>query len=244
MLHQELLFNIIGGKPVPNLFVYPKPWYRDGAMTAMCLKVTGNLDTIRDWVLGLREPYDRNNAGETETDNLGQALPDLAGVRPAPSVGREGSPRIAPLRSCGPGGKYLKGRSDFGFHPAYQTKWAKYGLRALGLPDPYVVPRLQDSYSALFWMGFPRHVSPRPRCRPSLYPYLNWASDHFHGTKHAPLGNRDYPLTWEQHAGEANYAGMNVVAPVYARQRLSVPHTWHAAEMFLYLLAWDDHPKR
>jgi hypothetical protein len=48
-----------------------------------------------------------------------------------------------------------------------------------------------------------------------------------------------YPLTWEQHAGETNYAGMNVVAPVYARQRLSVPHTWHAAEMFLYLLARD-----
>jgi hypothetical protein len=23
---------------------------------------------------GLREPYDRNNAGETEADNLGQAL--------------------------------------------------------------------------------------------------------------------------------------------------------------------------
>ena len=35
VLHQELLFNIIGGKPVPNLFVYPKPWYRDGAMVAM-----------------------------------------------------------------------------------------------------------------------------------------------------------------------------------------------------------------
>jgi hypothetical protein len=245
VLHQELLFNIISGKPVPNLFVYPKPWYRDGAMTAMCLKATGNLDTIRDWVLGLREPYDRNNAGETEADNLGQALflISLVADRQHPLV--EKVLRELPrFEVAGPGGKYLKGRSDFGFHPAYQTKWAKYGLRALGLPDPYVVPRLQDSYSALFWMDFRDTYVPGPDAGSSLYPYLNWASDHFHGTKHAPLGNRDYPLTWEQHAGEANYAGMNVVAPVYARQRLSVPHTWHAAEMFLYLLAWDDHPKR
>jgi hypothetical protein len=52
------------------------------------------------------------------------------------------------------GGKYLKGRSDFAFHPAYQTKWAKYGLRALGLPDGYVVPRIDGSYSALFWMDY------------------------------------------------------------------------------------------
>ena len=74
VLHQELLVNVIGGNPVPNYFVYPKPWYRDGAMMAMCFKATGNLHLIKDWVLSLREPYDRNNAGETEADNLGQSL--------------------------------------------------------------------------------------------------------------------------------------------------------------------------
>jgi len=26
VLHQELLVNVIQGKPVPNVFVYPKPW--------------------------------------------------------------------------------------------------------------------------------------------------------------------------------------------------------------------------
>lgn len=73
-LHHEILINVTLSGPVPNLYVYSKPWYRDGAMIAMCLKQTGNLDLIRDWILGLREPYDRNNAGETEADNLGQAL--------------------------------------------------------------------------------------------------------------------------------------------------------------------------
>jgi hypothetical protein len=245
VLHQELLFNIIGGKPVPNLFVYPKPWYRDGAMTAMCLKATGNLDTIRDWVLGLREPYDRNNAGQPEADNLGQALYliSLVSDRQHPLV--EKILRQLPrFEVAGPAGKYLKGRTDLGFHPAYQTKWAKYGLRALGLPDPYTVPRLHNSYSALFWMDFHDTYVAGPDAGSSLYPYLDWASDHFHGTKRAMLGNRDYPLSWEKNSSEANYAGMDVVAPVYARQRLSVPHTWHAAEMFLYLLARDAAPKR
>ncbi|NWG75479.1 MAG: hypothetical protein HXY24_12860 [Rubrivivax sp.] len=74
VLHQELLVNVIYGQPVPNLFVYPKPWLRDGAMMGMAFEATGNLHVIRDWILGLREVYDRNNAGEEEADNLGQAL--------------------------------------------------------------------------------------------------------------------------------------------------------------------------
>ena len=68
-LHHEILINVINGKPVPNFLVYRKPWYRDGAMMAMCLKKTGNIEVIRDWILGLTEVFDRNNAGETEADN-------------------------------------------------------------------------------------------------------------------------------------------------------------------------------
>jgi hypothetical protein len=136
VLHQELLINIIDGKPVPNFFVYKKPWYRDGAMMAMCYQATGNLDLIRDWVTGLAEPYDRNNAGETEADNLGEVLflISLAADKQHPLVQKilREMPRF---EVNGPDGKYLLGRSDFSLHPAYQTKWAKYGLHALGLPD-------------------------------------------------------------------------------------------------------------
>ena len=42
VLHQELLVNITEAGPVPNFFVYEKPWYRDGAMVALALKETGN----------------------------------------------------------------------------------------------------------------------------------------------------------------------------------------------------------
>ena len=237
VLHQELLVNIIDGKPVPNFFVYPKPWYRDAAMMAMCYKATGNLDLIRDWILGLTEPYDRNNRGESEADNLGQALYliSLVSDKNHPLVGKvlKERPRF---EMDSPSGKYLKGRSDFSFHPVYQTKWAKYGLRALGLPDPYVVPRIEDSYSALFWMDYRDTYMKSQDARDLSYPYLDWGCDHFHNLKSSPISNRDYPLTWERNASQANYAGNSIIADEYQQQRLAAPHTWHAAEVFLYLL--------
>lgn len=238
VLHQELLVNVIEGKPVPNFFVYAKPWYRDGAMMAMCFKQTGNLDVIKDWVLGLTEPYDRNNAGETEADNLGQALYLIslfAGTNHplVPRILKE----LPRFEVAGGEGKYLKGRSDFAEHPAYQTKWAKFGLSALNLPDPYVVPQVQDSYSALFWWAYKDGYVPGKDANDrGPYPYLGWACDHFHGAKASPIGNRDYPLTWEQRASQANYDGMRIISEDYTRQRLAAPHTWHSAEVFLYLL--------
>jgi len=237
VLHQELLVNVINGKPVPNFFVYPKAWYRDGAMMAMCYKATGNLELIRDWVLSLTEPYDRNNNGETETDNLGQALYLLSLVsdRNHPLVEKV-LKELPRFEVDAPGGKYLKGRSDFSFHPVYQTKWAKYGLRALGLPDRYVVPQVEDSYSALFWMDYRDTNAKSQDARDSSYPYLDWASDHFHGLKRSPISNRDYPLTWEKNASAADYSGMGVISGQYRQQRLAAPHTWHAAKVFLYLL--------
>ena len=237
VLHQEMLINVIDGKPVPNIFVYRKPWYRDGAMMAMCFKATGNLELIKDWVLGLREPYDRNNKGETEADNLGQALYliSLVSDRSHPLVEKilKEFPRFEVSAAEG---KYIKGRSDFAFHPAYQTKWAKYGLRALGLPDPYVVPRVADAYYALFWWDFKDGDAQSKDAGHLSYPYLNWASAHFHGKSRGPVGNRDYPLTWEKDASSADYPGMNAVAADYAARRISVPHTWHASEVFLALI--------
>jgi hypothetical protein len=238
VLHQEMLVNVIDSKPVPNFFVYPKPWYRDGAMMAMCFKETGNLDVIKDWVRGLSEPYDRNNAGETEADNLGQALYliSLFAERNHPLVPKilKELPRF---EVQGPDGKYIRGRSDFAEHPAYQTKWAKFGLAMLSLPDSYVVPKVQDSYSALFWWDFKdTYVPGKDANDGGPYPYLGWACDHFHGAKGSPLSDRDYPLTWEQGASQAKYDGMRLISEQYTEQRLAAPHTWHAAEAFLYLL--------
>ena len=232
MLHQEILVNIVDGRPLPNYMVYSKPWYRDGAMVAMVLKETGNLDLIRDWVLRLREPFDRNNGGVEEADNPGQVL-YLASLftdraHPIVKAALEALPRFQTE-------DYLSGPTDFSKHPVYQTKWAKFGLAALGLQDPYHIPPLADSYSSLFWWASKGEHVPMPS-KPSLdYPYLTWAEDHFHGTRAGPVGNRDYPLTWEARASQARYEGMRSLSPDYTRLKLAAPHTWHAAEMFLLL---------
>jgi hypothetical protein len=237
VLHHEILINVTEAGPVPNFYVYKRAWYRDGAMMAMCLQTTGNLDTIRDWIHGLRDPFDRNNAGETEADNLGQALflISLSADKNHPLVPKV-LKELARFEVRAPGGRYIQGRSDFAEHPVYQTKWAKYGLRALQLDDPYVIPRRADSYSSLFWMDYrDRHVPGAEAADRGNYPYLGWATDHFQGRKLSPISNRDYPLTWETDASQADYAGMKVIDPAFVRQKTSAPHTWHAAEMFLYL---------
>jgi hypothetical protein len=237
VLHQELLVNVLTNGPVPNLFVYRKPWYRDGAMMALAFRETGNLDVIRAWILGLRQPYDRNNAGETEADNLGQAL-FLVSL-----VSNTNHPLVASVLAEVPkferaqdGGKFIVGRSDFAEHPVYQTKWLKFGLRALGLADAYTVPRRKDSYSALFWMDYKDAHVPGDADDRDNYPYLGWACDHFHQAKRSPVSNRDYPLTWEAKASQADYEAIRALSPEYTRRRLAAPHTWHAAEVFLYLL--------
>ena len=238
VLHQELLYNINEAGPAPNVFVYPRPWYRDGAMVAMVLRETGNIGLLRAWIAGLSDPFDRNNGGETEADNLGQALflISLASDKNHPLVGKVLA-EAARFETAGERGRFIKGRSDFAEHPAYQTKWMKYGLRALGLPDPYVVPAVADSYSALFWMDFrDAYVPGHDSADRGEYPYLGWACDHFHRTKRSPISNRDYPLTWEQRASQANYEGMRIISPIYTAQRLAAPHTWHAAEVLLYLM--------
>jgi hypothetical protein len=232
-LNHEILVNIVHHKPLPNLLVYSKPWYRDAAMLLMCLQKTGNLDRVRPWVLGLREPFDRNNAGQQEPDNLGQALYMLSLVSDA------SHPLVRTILDIVPRfvrDKHLAGMSDFAPHPVYQTKWLKFGLRALRLPDAYVIPPVYDSYSALFWMDYKReHVEGKGFAADENYPYLAWAEAHFRqAPPPLPLNETQYPLTWEANASQADYARMKVLSPDYVAARLAAPHTWHAAEMFLY----------
>lgn len=247
VLHQEILVNVTTNGPVPNFFVYQKPWYRDGAMMALALRETGNADQLSAWILRMNEPFDRNNGGVTEPDNLGQGLflVSLLGRgtnHPVVSKILEELPRFEKTNAAG---KFISGKSDFAEHPVYQTKWLKFGLRSLGLRDPYSIPKAADSYGALFWMDYRyAHVAGHDADNRGDYPYLGWACDHFHGVAKSPLGNRDYPLTWERRASQAHYEGMKAIDAVYAEQKLSVPHTWHAAEAFLRFLAEPSDPEQ
>lgn len=242
-LHGEILVNIMPFGPVPNLWVYPRPWYRDAAMMLMCLKETGNLSLVESWVMGLHKVWDRNNAGDAEADNLGQVLfmVSLFGATKHPII-----EKVLKALPDYQNEDYIVGRTDYAQHPVYQTKWLKLGLKALGLDDPYRIPAVQDSYSSLFWMDFKDEHVPGPRFSAKtrvLYPYLNWAEAHFYGEP--PPESLDVlvpPLTREGSGSEAEYwrlAPLVDVGAITAQQlgdRTCTPHTWHAAEMFLYLL--------
>jgi hypothetical protein len=237
VLHHEILVNIVGGVPVPNFLVYDKPWHRDAAMMAMVLQKTGNLALIRNWVSGLHDPFDRNNAGHSEPDNLGQTLYliSLVSDRSHPLVARIWDAAQANARNG-----HLSGLTDSRPHPVYQTAWLKYGLRALGLDDPFAAPEEEDSYASLCWWNredVPACARARHFAGEDRYPYLGWAEAHFFGDPpSACLTREGWPLTWEADASEARYEGMNRVDRAFTAARLATPHTWHAAEMFLYLI--------
>jgi len=243
VLHHEILTNIDDGLPLPNFLVYRKPWYRDAAMVAMVLEITGNVNLLRDWILSLRDPYDRNNGGHEEPDNLGQALylVSLVGAH----GGGASHPIVEPVLAAAAritADGHLHGITDGREHPVYQTKWLKFGLQRLGLPDPYRVPQVEDGYGPLFWWDRQDIVVPagkRYHARAENYPYLTWAEAHFHSDP-APMHYTadGYPITWEACASQADYEGMRPVDPSFVARRMSMPHTWHAAEMFLYL--WEE----
>lgn len=236
ILHHEILINVVDGKIVPNFLVYDNPWYRDSAMASMVLKQTGNIDLIRDWILNLNEPYDKQNAGVNEPDNLGEALYmiSLASDKNHPLVNTilEEANRI---KTDG----YITGQVDFQDRPVYATKWLKYGLKSLNIEDDYIIPDIDDEYSNLFWMDYTdKDVSLVNTSQQFKdYPYLGWARRHTLGIDIPDdyLKIR-YPMSWEANASQANYDKVSIVSDEYFNRKISPTHVWSAAEMFLYLI--------
>jgi hypothetical protein len=172
-----------------------------------------------------------------EPDNLGEVLflVSLLSDASHPIVGTVlESARKYEKEGC------ISGLTDFAGHPVYQTKWMKYGLKRLGLQDPYAIPKICDSYSSLFWMDYRKEHVPGPFFDEEsrvLYPYLGWAEAHFYGLPYPGLPDGDsYPLSWESSASQADYDALKPFLSGYALERTAVPHTWHASEMFLYLV--------
>ncbi|MDB5103394.1 MAG: hypothetical protein JWP91_1083 [Fibrobacteres bacterium] len=236
LLH-EVLIHILDGKPLTNFLVQNAPNYRDGAIIAECLRRTGNLGLVKDWILGLTEPFDYARDGEREPDNLGQALFLIS------MVADKDHPLVAGILEQAQGFRntdYLDGRTDGGEHPVYQTKWMKYGLKCLGLPDPYKIPVSFDPYSSVFWMDYkdiPTNGPPFPERTKETCPHLPWAEAHFHGwDPPMPVSAKSYPLSWEVQGPGNPPFGMSTISPDFLERRIVAPHARHAAEMLLYFL--------
>ena len=236
LLH-EVLINVVDGKPLTNFLVHTNPSYRDAAIICECLERTGNLHLVREWIASLREPFDYLDAGSREPDNIGQALflVSLVGDKEHPLVSKA-LEAVEPFRKT----DYIEGPTDSAQHPVYQTKWLKFGLRCLGLPDPYKIPVAFDPYSSVFWMDFrdiPNNGPPFSEKTKEALPYLAWAEAHFHGwDPPMPIAPKAYPLSWEVRSGWGGAQGMALVAKDFAEKEIVTPQARHAAEMILYFL--------
>ena len=237
ILHHEILISFYGILPVPNIFVYHKPWYRDGAMMALVLERTGNIELLRPWITSVTELYDRNNWNMCEPDNLGQLAFVLSFFEDKnyPLVGKiiEEAKRIS-VDGC------LTGITDGNDHTVYSTLWLKYGLSRLGADTSFIsIPKKFDSYARMFWMD--RTEVERETCFENKYdekyPYLTWAVMHF---ENEPIPKElleiKYPMSWEIDASQANYPAIAPLSEEYAKNLCGAPHSWHAAEMFMYLI--------
>ena len=236
VLHHEVLMNVDEGLPLPNFMVYQKPRYRDAAMMTMVLKKTNNLNLIVNWIANLKEPCNINTEESPEIDNLGQVLYMISTVsdRKHPLI-----EKVLETADAYKNGNYIEGKTDYAFHPVYQTKWLKFGLKSLGISDEFKIPLVYDNYSALVWWEYrTESVGGRQfdENTSTKYPYLAWAEDHFSSQKRGIVSLSDYPMSWESDSKDANYEGMNVIDPIYAKTKLCITHGWHAAEMFLVLL--------
>lgn len=236
LLH-EVLINVVEGKPLTNLLVENQPTFRDAAVICEVLRQTGNLSLVRDWILALPDPFD-NALGRREADNLGQALFLLSLVtdKEHPLVARI-------VHAAGMLRKfdYIEGLTEGGEHPVYQTKWLKFGLKRLGLEDPYKFPLAFDPYSSVFWMDFrdiPNNGPPFNEAVKEASPHLAWAEAHFHGwDPPQALPAKTYPLSWEAAGPDRpRPQGMAILGLDLVEKRIVTPHARHAAEMFLYLM--------
>ena len=237
ILHEEIVSQIVDGQPLPNKYVYRKPWRRDAAMTAMVLEKTGRIGLIRDWILSLDTPFDCNNQGNCEPDNIGQSLYLLGCVTDAnhPSV----QAFVDVAHECLDDDGILIGSVDYGRHRVYAQKWLKFGLEKCGLDSSWVViPDEYDEYDGIFWMDGSRNPSLATVKLNENYPYLTWAQWHKGGRTFTPEEIPAVsPMSWEAHASEADYEAIRPVNSQWADAKICYPHTWHAAEMFLLLNA-------
>jgi hypothetical protein len=236
VLHHEILMNIDEGLPLGNFLVDTKPTYRTAAVPIMALSKTKNLNLVVNWISNLKEPYNRSREGNPEIDNLGQVLYIISTVsdRNHPLI-----EKVLEEADSYKNGEYIEGKTNDTYHPVYQTKWMKYGLKSLGIADSYKIPLVYDNHSPVFWVDYKtQNVGGRQFDEPTSLnsPYLTWAEDHTFNQKRGIVSLKDYPLSWESEALEANYSKMAIVDNAYANTKICATHAWHAAEMFLLLL--------
>ncbi len=238
MLFNEIMINITKDGPKPNFIAYENSWYRDAAIVSMVLEKTDNISQIENWILNLDKVYDMQN-GEKELDNLGQVLylASLTENRNNAIIEKVQNEIEKNITQEG----YLNGITDGSYHPVYQTKWLIYGLKKLGLDySKYKIPDIIDSYSNLIWFDeFEDDANENIYYSDERWEYIKYAYLHYNKEK-VDFDYKNYPLSLEYYTSKANYKKMEMINENYYKARLIVPHSWAAAEMYLYLIDIDE----
>ena len=238
MLFNEIMINITKDGPKPNFIAYESSWYRDAAIVSMVLEKTDNISQIENWILNLDKVYDMQN-GEKELDNLGQVLylASLTENRNNAIIEKVQNEIEKNITQEG----YLNGITDGSYHPVYQTKWLIYGLKKLGLDySKYKIPDIIDSYSNLIWFDeFEDDANENIYYSDERWEYIKYAYLHYNKEK-VDFDYKNYPLSLEYYTSKANYKKMEMINENYYKARLIVPHSWAAAEMYLYLIDIDE----
>lgn len=237
VLYGEILFNIKDSVIYPNILVYDKPWYRDAALGTMVLKQTGNLDLISDWVYNITDVYDRQNNGNSETDNLGELLYIISTQK------NRNNKLINKIKSEAEKnansnlyGDYLCGSTDFGKRCMYQNLWYRFGLESLNEKYEFSMPNDIDDYTSMVWWYDYDAIDGVDAVVDVNYPYLTYANFHNSGRGKIVVNNSLYPLSWEKNASQANYNEMDILGDYYVDNKISPLHVWSASEMLLFLL--------
>ena len=137
----------------------------------------------------------------------------------------------------------LTGLTDFNDHRIYSTLWLKFAFKELNIQEDFIkIPEEFDSYARMFWMDKDgiETTTKYDNEYNWLYPYLWWAVKHFENESiDDEFLDIKYPMSWEKEASQANYEGIRQLSNIYADNKFSAPHTWHASEMFLYLIEME-----
>ena len=236
VLHQEILFNIDGSVPKPNIFGYTTAWYRDAMLGTKVLEYTNNTDILLPWINSVDSIYDYSRSKDIEeTDNLGELLY---------IIGATGSSRsdlvekiINEINAIKTEEGYIKGNIDGFIQAYYPTVLALYGADKVGIELELNVPTIDDGYAKLTWYSDYRIASNQVTVS-EFYPYINWGFYHYAPYETLYILDEIYPLSYE--GGDTSTPGKVekecFVSDYYCNQQLYLSHMWHASEMFLFLI--------
>lgn len=238
VLHQEILFHIHKGVPKPNIITYRYGggWYRDGMLATMALEKTNNTLLLEPWVNSLTDIYDYQRAPDLkEIDNPGELLYILGAVKNSRKDLVDAI--LAEVKDKAKNGQ-LSGSCDGIYQTYYPTALMIHGAKRSNVTFPVklTLPDTNDAYGKLTWWLDDRRFAAQSAEASKMYPYLDWASNHYSPGSASYILNETYPLTYElAETGSDRAESQRWYNTYYANKRTSVSHIWHASEMFLFL---------